>query len=552
MEDTIGANVYEGCDDFNINGNCSFSRGGSPHRYPRPKGAVKQLPPYDPFRMRNKTNTTTTIGALLHLMKSSVGSGILAMPNAFKNGGLIFGLFGMAAVGILCTHCIYILVVDAHISPEWHVSIRIWILGLAFPILPLGIVRTLRLLIPFSAIATICVLVGLGCTMTWMIIGVSPFASQRTVAAAVPLPDIGSLPWIAPVSHMPIFFTTVLFSMEGIGIILPIENSMHNPKHFLRGNPCGVLNAAMIIIVILYSVVGFLGYMRFGDAVKGSIALNLPNDLFAETVKIMIMLSIVFSYGLQFCVPSEIAWTHVEPWLRKRNWIAKHFIDNRKSSTLNLSTVVSSTVTTTTDVSLTNTKPVNKEESPKIVKEEEPIQFIDRAYYIMRSIMILITFIIAAIMPSLTPIISLFGAVFFSMLGLFCPAIIHLATFWEYDDEDSNDNDFENSNSDSNFYINHCENNINTVFDDPEDSAASNDAHREYRTTATIVDGSTNSKTGMSWFIVAKDALIVLLAIATLVSGTFSSVIDIITFFGFDSKILPVNTTEYYKCQEIH
>lgn len=49
-------------------------------------------------------------GALLHLIKSSLGSGILAMPNAFKNGGLIFGLIGTAAIGTLCTHCIYLLV----------------------------------------------------------------------------------------------------------------------------------------------------------------------------------------------------------------------------------------------------------------------------------------------------------------------------------------------------------------------------------------------------------------------------------------------------------
>lgn len=49
-------------------------------------------------------------GALLHLIKSSLGSGILAMPNAFKNGGLIFGLAGTAAIGALCTHCIYLLV----------------------------------------------------------------------------------------------------------------------------------------------------------------------------------------------------------------------------------------------------------------------------------------------------------------------------------------------------------------------------------------------------------------------------------------------------------
>lgn len=58
---------------------------------------------------------------------------------------------------------------------------------------------------------------------------------------------------------------------------------MRNPQHFLRASPCGVLNAAMIIIVVLYSTVGFLGYLRFGDTVEGSITLNLPNDLYVYT-----------------------------------------------------------------------------------------------------------------------------------------------------------------------------------------------------------------------------------------------------------------------------
>jgi amino acid permease len=61
-------------------------------------------------------------GALLHLIKSSLGSGILAMPNAFKNGGLIFGLVGTAAIGTLCTHCIYLLVSDVMYRPAFFLS----------------------------------------------------------------------------------------------------------------------------------------------------------------------------------------------------------------------------------------------------------------------------------------------------------------------------------------------------------------------------------------------------------------------------------------------
>lgn len=47
----------------------------------------------------------------------------------------------------------------------------------------------------------------------------------------------------------------------------------------------------------------------------------------------MVALSIVFSYGLQFCVPSEIAWAWLEPRLRDRGRIpaaaAGHLADGK-------------------------------------------------------------------------------------------------------------------------------------------------------------------------------------------------------------------------------
>lgn len=65
--------------------------------------------------------------------------------------------------------------------------------------------------------------------------------------------------------------------MEGIGVVMPVENDMQKPQHFL-GCP-GVLNTAMITVVVLYAVIGFFGYVRFGDEVKGSVTLNLPEGV---------------------------------------------------------------------------------------------------------------------------------------------------------------------------------------------------------------------------------------------------------------------------------
>lgn len=58
--------------------------------------------------------------------------------------------------------------------------------------------------------------------------------------------------------------------------ILPLENNMKTPKSF--GRPFGVLNMAMLLIIIMYVGMGFLGYMKYGSGALGSITLNLPTD----------------------------------------------------------------------------------------------------------------------------------------------------------------------------------------------------------------------------------------------------------------------------------
>lgn len=68
-----------------------------------------------------------------------------------------------------------------------------------------------------------------------------------------------------------------MFAMEGVGVVLPVENDMKKPQDFLGAT--GVLNTVMITVVLLYSVIGFFGYVRFGDAVKGSVTLNLPEGV---------------------------------------------------------------------------------------------------------------------------------------------------------------------------------------------------------------------------------------------------------------------------------
>jgi len=57
---------------------------------------------------------------------------------------------------------------------------------------------------------------------------------------------------------------------------MPLENQMKHPRHFLGLG--GVLNQGMAGVTLIYIMLGFLGYLKYGDATLGSITLNLPTD----------------------------------------------------------------------------------------------------------------------------------------------------------------------------------------------------------------------------------------------------------------------------------
>ncbi|XP_055313263.1 proton-coupled amino acid transporter-like protein pathetic [Sitodiplosis mosellana] len=382
---------------------------------------------YNPFENRDPKSSNSTMGSLAHLLKSSLGTGILAMPMAFKNSGLLVGALGTIIVGFICTHCVHILVRTSHevckkakvpalgfaetaekvfetgplgarkysrfarafseyglvltylgancvyivfiatsfsnvlnsrLGVDW--DVRYYIAVVTLPCIILGEIRKLKYLVPFSAIANLCIVVTFTITLYYMLS--SPIKLDR--------------PKFSSFGQLPLFFSTVIFAMEGIGVVMPVENSMKKPQHFL-GCP-GVLNTAMFVVMSLYTVIGFLGYAVYGDAVEASITLNLPKgEPFAEAANILIAIAILFTFGLQFYVPMDILWRKIGPNI------------------------------------------------PKDRHNMSQIMF--------RAGIILIMGGVAAAVPKLDPFIGLVGAVFFSILGLCIPAIVE--TVFRYPDD---------------------------------------------------------------------------------------------------------------------
>ncbi|VVC86281.1 unnamed protein product, partial [Leptidea sinapis] len=385
---------------------------------------------YEPYDNRVVDHPTTNTETLLHLMKGSLGTGILAMPHAFAKSGYIVGSIGTIVIGVLCTYCIHVLIDSCYVlckrrkvpsltytaaaeaalseGPNWckafapyagHVvnvflliyqigtccvyvvfvseniqyvltkhfgldyavfDVMLWIL---LPLVLINWVRDLKYLAPFSAIANAITIVSFGIILYYI------FREAPTLEGKSPAGKI---------SEFPLFFGTVLFALEAIGVILPLENEMKTPKDFV--GKFGVLNQAMISIIILYVGMGLFGYLQYGNEAAGSITLNLPSktEILASVVQCLLAFAIFITHGLACYVAIDIAWNE---------YIGVRLLNS----------------------------------SHRIIWE-----------YILRTSIVLLTFGIAAAVPELDLFISLFGALCLSALGLAFPAFIQSCTYWYY------------------------------------------------------------------------------------------------------------------------
>lgn len=94
--------------------------------------------------------------------------------------------------------------------------------------------------------------------------------------ASQDLPSPAERNFVASWNQLPLFFGTAIFAFEGIALVLPLQNEMKKPEDFSK--TFGVLNLGMVFIVTLFTAFGFVGYLKWGEAVEGSMTLNLPED----------------------------------------------------------------------------------------------------------------------------------------------------------------------------------------------------------------------------------------------------------------------------------
>lgn len=196
------------------------------------------------------------------------------------------------------------------------------------------------------------------------------------------LPTEPEITYVRPFSEVALGFGSAMFAFEGIAVVLPVYTRMKRPEQM--GGFCGLINLSYSLLLILYFAVGLLGYLRYGSAVAGSITLNLPKEPLHDVVRAMFTLSLCLTYPLQFYVANEIIW----------NWAASKLLIQSSTS---------------------------KTPSKDNVMYE----------YLCRTILVLVTFILAVTIPRLNLMMDFVGSISGTALSIILPAIIHIVAFWE-------------------------------------------------------------------------------------------------------------------------
>ncbi|KAL1408401.1 hypothetical protein Q8F55_005213 [Vanrija albida] len=320
----------------------SSSRGGSPGPGTRAANERSPLLKRSMSHGRQKRQkstpgqgTATVTQAWLMLLKGFVGTGILFMAKAFYNGGMLFSTVVLLAIAAISLWS-FLLLVDTYLKVPMsfgdmggHLygkymrlsiltsiavsqigfvaaytifvaeNLRAFVLAVTdcahdiptsylifaqlLLFLPLSMIRNLAKLSFTALVADAFILLGL------LYIG----GTEISVIAknGLPPPDVVAF----NPRDFPLLIGTAVFAFEGIGLVIPIAESMKEPKKIH-----GALTGVMIIVATLFTTFGVLGYAAYGSKVQTVVIVNLPQEEhFVQGVQFLYSLAILLSIPLQ-------------------------------------------------------------------------------------------------------------------------------------------------------------------------------------------------------------------------------------------------------------
>lgn len=268
------------------------------------------------------------------LLKAFIGTGIMFLPKAFSNGGILFSSLTMLAVsvvsmlafhlllkcrnqygggygdlgkaiagpkmrslilasvtfsqlGFVCAGVVFVAenlhsFLEAVVKGGTSVSVRALIAMQLIVLVPLSFIRNISKLGPVALLADIFILIGLGYIYYFDVATLSTKGIDPTVQLFNP-------------SHFTLTIGSAIFTFEGIGLILPIQSSMKKPQNFEW-----LLAVIMLLITVIFTSVGALCYATFGDDTQIEIISNFPQDSkFVNAVQFLYSMAVLFGNPVQ-------------------------------------------------------------------------------------------------------------------------------------------------------------------------------------------------------------------------------------------------------------
>ncbi|KAJ1665232.1 hypothetical protein IW140_003499 [Coemansia sp. RSA 1813] len=266
------------------------------------------------------------------LIKSFIGSGVLFLPRAFYNGGLLFSgvcmlisaclslytmlllikcyekihcgygemgrrLYGkwveravlfsivVSQIGFSCAGTIFVAtnmrdLFNAVTNCSHRMSLSFWVVVQLVALVPLCLVRHIKGLSGVALLADVFIVAGLVYVL---------WADVSKISRL----GMGYVRNFNPEDYS-LFLGTAAYTFEGYALILPIVDSMRNPEKFST-----VLSVVMAICATVAVSLGGLSYAAFGDKTEAIILLNMPSGTpLTLAVQLLYSLAMIFTMPL--------------------------------------------------------------------------------------------------------------------------------------------------------------------------------------------------------------------------------------------------------------
>ncbi|KAB8737503.1 hypothetical protein FH972_026462 [Carpinus fangiana] len=282
-----------------------------------------------------KAGDAGLVKSFFTLLKAFIGTGIMFLPKAFNNGGILFSSITLMTVSLLSCVCFHLLLqcrqrvgggygeiggaiggprlrnlilgsitisqigfvcagliftaenlmsfFDAVTTGPRPLSTTA-LIGIQLIILiPLSLIRNISKLGPSALLADICIAIGLTYIYHYDISALASRGMDKTVVLFNP-------------DHFTLTVGSAIFTFEGIGLILPIQSSMRQPKRFAP-----LLFVVMFIVTIVFASVGILSYATFGTATRTEIITNYP-----QTSRLVNAVQFIYSFAVLVGEPVQL------------------------------------------------------------------------------------------------------------------------------------------------------------------------------------------------------------------------------------------------------